>query len=148
MPTAKITLNVSTFNANGCSVIDRPSIDQSAGNRVYMKSNVPTSPDFNTIAVKSKGKSELDIEFTITPSTLFPTAMTFSQTNGNGDANGSANFGTPSIAGNKVTIKDVFALDGPTTNAPQWNYTIAIKNSDTPAKTSAIDPGIENTNEV
>ncbi len=148
MPKATVTINITNFAPGGCCTTDRPVISPGGGgNRVRFKSNDPASPDFNTLLVKSKGKAALDIAFVLTPATNIPTGIQFQQVGGSGDPNGSLNFGTPSIAGNVITVTDVFAHEGPVTSAPHWDYTISLRNSANPPQTSTIDPGIENTDE-
>jgi hypothetical protein len=131
MPTAVITLTVTSFVANGCCAIATPVITNSGGNRVYLNGQ--------KICIKSKGKSSLSIQFLVVgnggPYTVNNIAFSGVLT----DPNGAATFTNPTPSGNGITVNDTFAAQ------PNWSYTIGITNG--AGQTGTIDPGIENTDE-
>jgi hypothetical protein len=133
MPTATVTLNVTQFNAlPAACVISKPVISDSAGNRLkYADPN--DSNNFGIIAI-GKGSSPLNIAFKIPGFNAGTVTFT-------GDG-GPANFPSQSNSGDTVTVEDVFANAGNSTDLPQWEYSIAITNSSNSA--GKIDPEIEN----
>jgi len=148
MPTATITINISNFVPNGCCAIDRPAISPGGGgNRAYYKSSSPNTPDYDTIVVKSKGRSALDIAFVITPAGQYTAnTIAFTQTNGSGDPAGTQNFTNPTASGAAITVTNVFAHVGLNANTPHWRYAIGITQISSGAS-GLIDPGIENSDE-
>lgn len=137
MPTATITLNVTTFNAapTPC-VISRPVIQPGGGGQRVKYKNPSDPTDFTIVAMK-KGAAQLSMIFDIpgfTPNGNNP--VTF-----NG-ANATANFTTQIVSGSTVTVTNVFANFGNGTNNPSWKYSIAIMNAQGVA--GIIDPGVEN----
>ena len=140
MPTATVTLNITTFNpAPMPCVISRPVIQPGGGgNRVKYKS--PDTPTDYTIIAMKKGQASLDIAFDVPGYTPGPGASPATFTG----ADGPANFTTQSVSGSTVTVTDVFANVGNGTNNPSWKYSIAVVNSQ--GVQGIIDPGIENEN--
>ena len=143
MPTAAVTLNVTTFNASPTPcVISRPDIHPGGGgNRVKYKN--PANLNDYTIVTMKKGAASLDIAFNI-PGCTFPAAnatpVTFA------GANAGANFPTQVVdnASSTVTVTNVFANCGNGSDNPSWKYSIAIVSA--AGVQGFIDPIIENEN--
>ncbi len=133
MPTASITIAVSSFVQGGCCPVSSITVSDTGGNRVYQKTGS------QAVYIKSKGKSALTIQFIVVgnggPYTV--TGIAFSGVLS--DANGAATFGTPAYSANTATVDDTFAAQ------PTWNYTITIQNPS--GQLGMIDPGITNTDE-
>ena len=138
MPTAKITLNITQFNAlPGACVISQPVIDPGGGgNRVRLAD--PNEPNTLGIIVRGKGNAPLDLKFTIPGCT--PGNVAFAAV-GAGPS-GSADFTTQVISGSTVTVTDVFAHVGKGASRPKWKYSIPVTNA--AGVQGEIDPQIEN----
>jgi hypothetical protein len=146
MPTATIHVHINTFTPGGCCGIDRHTIrPDDGGNRVHFKSNDPKNPHFNTLIMKSRGRSPLDVTFVVTPVGEYrANSISFVQTNGTDDPTGTANFTKPSPNGHMITVTNVFAHAGRGENAPHWEFTIGVTQNSS-GLSGIIDPGIENT---
>ena len=150
--TAKITLNVTMFNAlkdlsnaNRFCIIDDPAIVDSANGRVYT-----INGDRRTLRIKN-GKTgaaqkakPINLEFTITPAGSYVVAGLIVDGGGfDGKGGAKNNFAPGAIDGNVVTLEDVYS-DGKT----YWEVLIGIQEVAGGKRVGVIDPGVENSEDA
>ncbi len=162
--TAQLQINVTSFVANSSAtpvapfcVTDAPTIADGPGGSGLANADgqVGIDPsDSRMIFVnrRNAGNNPVQLVFTIGPGTSFtPLQIVFNQTNGTGDADGSANFKDRNPKDQTISVKNQWTLKGkrndPAGNsAPAWKYAIQIKNA--AGTLGWIDPGIENAEDL
>jgi hypothetical protein len=139
MPTAKIIVEVETFNpvGKGLCTIKPLVVTDTAGGRVSID-------PANVFNLKIRGRGRVELDFVIEPAAKFSAAGVAFDRDGLDERGGRNNFSLGKIDDNVLSVTNHYKRG----NGAKWELYIAIVKRGSSHELGIIDPGIENAEEM